>query len=164
MTFLAKTTRIASTLGLAAAALIFPRDGISASATVKIDADSTAVLAVLAGFQKALGAGDSIAAVALLDSQLVVLESGELETRQEYVAHHLRADMAFAKAVSSSDRLHSVRVQGDAAWIASTSQSRGTFNGRAVDSNGAELVVLRKTPKGWRIAAIHWSSRRRAPA
>ena len=53
-------------------------------------------------------------------------------------------------------------VAGDAAWVTSTSTTVGSFNGRAVNSTGAELMVLSKDTAGeWRIRAIHWSSHRR---
>jgi hypothetical protein len=47
------------------------------------------------------------------------------------------------------------------AWVVGTSTTRGEYRGRPVNSAGAELMVLTRTPHGWRIAAIHWSSRRR---
>ena len=56
-----------------------------------------------------------------------------------------------------------VVVRGDAAWVSSTSSTTGEYRGRQVDSSGAELMVLSRTPQGWRIAAIHWSSRTRRP-
>jgi hypothetical protein len=36
---------------------------------------------------------------------------------------------------------------------------RGTYRDRAVNSQCVELMLLERTPEGWRIAAIHWSSR-----
>jgi ketosteroid isomerase-like protein len=45
------------------------------------------------------------------------------------------------------------------AWATSTSTARGEFRGRPVNSEGAELMVLTRTPEGWKISAIHWSSR-----
>jgi hypothetical protein len=44
------------------------------------------------------------------------------------------------------------------AWIASESRNTGTFRGRAIDSMSKETMVLRRTPAGWRIVHIHWSS------
>jgi hypothetical protein len=41
-----------------------------------------------------------------------------------------------------------------------TSKTTGTFNGRKIDSAGAELIVLTKGDSGWRIRAIHWSNRK----
>ena len=40
-------------------------------------------------------------------------------------------------------------------------ENQGQFNGRAVNSTGAELMVLTKSGAGWLIRAIHWSSRNR---
>jgi ketosteroid isomerase-like protein len=56
-----------------------------------------------------------------------------------------------------------VRIQGDVAWTSSTSTTTGEMNGRAINSSGAELMVLVRTSSGWKISAIHWSSRARRP-
>lgn len=124
--------------------------------------DSAAVVRVVEQFHAALGAGDSTRAIALLDSAAMVLEGGDLETRSDYLRHHLPADIAFARAVRGERTVRRVTLSGDAAWIVSTSRASGTFNERPVDSEGVELVVLKRTAAGWRIAAIHWSSRRRS--
>jgi hypothetical protein len=94
----------------------------------------------------------------------MVLESGGIESRAEYRAHHLAGDIEFAKVVKSVDGPLHVTVAGNAAWTASTSTTQGTFNGRTINSAGAESMVLTKGSDGWKIRAIHWSSRaRRAP-
>ena len=54
-----------------------------------------------------------------------------------------------------------VRVLGDVAWATSVSRVHGQFRGRVIDSDSAELMVLVRHGAGWRITAIHWSSRRR---
>jgi ketosteroid isomerase-like protein len=113
-------------------------------------------------FHAALAAGDSAGAMALLAPDVEVLESGERETRAEYRAHHLAADIEFARAVRSERGPVRVRVRGDVAWATTTSTTRGHFRGRAINSAGAELMVLVRTPAGWRITAIHWSSHRRS--
>ena len=125
-----------------------------------IAADSTAILATVTAFRAALAAGDSAAALALLAPDAVVLESGEVETRAEYAAHHLAADIEFSRAVPSQRVVTLVHSEGAVAWVAATSTARGTFRDRAVASQGAELMVLSRTDAGWRIRAIHWSSRR----
>jgi ketosteroid isomerase-like protein len=126
-------------------------------------ADSTAVAAAVDRFQHALAEGDSGAALSLLASDVVILESGSLETRDEYRAHHLPADIEFARAVRSVNGPMRVVVRGDAAWAVSTSTTQGEFRGRAIDSTGAQLVVLTRDTDGWKIRAIHWSSRSRRP-
>lgn len=95
---------------------------------------------------------------------MVILESGGVETREEYRSHHLPADIAFARAVKSDRSAIRVVVRGDAAWVASTSTAQGEFRGRAVNSVGAELMFLVRDGDAWRIAAIHWSSRARRPS
>ena len=124
-------------------------------------ADSAAVVQTVQRLGQLMESGDSLGVMALLADDVVVLESGGVETRAEYRSHHLKSDVEFARAVRAERTIHRVSVRGDAAWVASTSTTRGTFRGRAIDSSGAELIVLVRTSSGWRIAAIHWSSRAR---
>lgn len=120
--------------------------------------DSAAVARVVTAYHAALAAGDSSAALALLAPDAVILESGGIESREEYRGHHLPADIAFASAVPSERSAIRVVVRGDMAWASSTSTSKGTFRGRAINSRGAELMVLRREGSQWLIQAIHWSS------
>ena len=122
--------------------------------------DSIAVVRTAERFQQALASGDSVSALGLLAESALILESGDLETRSDYRAHHLAADMEFASAVSATRHIERVTVVGNAAWIIATSTARGRFREREVNSLGAELMVLTRTAAGWRITAIHWSSRR----
>lgn len=126
-------------------------------------ADSATVASVVTRYQQALESQDSTTALALLTPDAVILESGGIETREEYRSHHLAADIAFAAAVKTVRTRERVVVRGDAAWVASTSTAQGEFRGRAINSAGAELMVLTRTAEGWKIAAIHWSSRNRRP-
>ncbi len=125
--------------------------------------DSAAAATVVRQFHEALVRGDSVAALALLAEDVIVLEAGTIETRAEYRRNHLRADIRFAQAVPSTRGSVRVVVAGDVAWITSSSETTGTFEDRPISSAGAELMVLSRTAAGWRIRAIHWSSRRRAP-
>ena len=157
-------TRGISTTGalLALALSAVPR--ASAQAHHDHVADSAAVLTVAHRFHERLAAGDSAGAVRLLHPELVVLESGGYETRAEYLGHHLGADMEFAMAVPSHRQVVSMTLQGDVAWIVSGSTTTGKFRERDVNSRGAELMILSRTPSGWMITAVHWSSRPRRPA
>jgi ketosteroid isomerase-like protein len=125
--------------------------------------DSAAVVATVRRYNELLAAGDSLGALTLLTEDAIVLESGGVETRAEYRSHHLPADIEFARAVRSERAVRRVSVRGDVAWVSSTSTAQGEFRGRAVNSVGAELMVLVRTPAGWKISAIHWSSRSRRP-
>jgi ketosteroid isomerase-like protein len=151
-------TRFASVIGAAVLALgAFPAlPGAQQSV-----ADSAEIVGTVQRFHDVIAAGDSLAALALLTEDAVVLESGGLETKSEFRQHHLPADISFAQSTRVERRLHSVTQRGGVAWVAATSTATGTFRGRAVNSAGVELMVLVRTPAGWRIGAIHWSSRRR---
>jgi ketosteroid isomerase-like protein len=119
------------------------------------------VVSAVAAFHAALAAGDSLAALELLAADAQVLESGTTETLAEYRAHHLPADIAFAQAVPSERRILRVVVVDSIAWLTATSHAQGTYRGRSVNSDGAELMVLVRSADRWRIRAIHWSSRSR---
>jgi ketosteroid isomerase-like protein len=128
-----------------------------------VASDSADVLAVAAKFHASLAAGDSAGALALLATDVTILESGGIETLADYRAHHLSADIEYAKAVPSQRTVTLVRVIGDVAWVSATSTTQGEFRGRPVNSAGAELMVLSRDRGTWKIRAIHWSSRRRTP-
>ena len=114
--------------------------------------------AVAAAYYAALAAGDATAAEALLAEDAIVLESGVVESRAEYIAHHLAADIAFSRAVPQVRSDIHVVLAGDVAWVSARSRATGEFRGRTIRSAGAELIVLSRGADGWRIRAIHWSS------
>lgn len=116
------------------------------------------ISATVERFHKALVEGDRAAALRLLASDVIILESGEAQTRAEYEHEHLAEDIAFARATTTERSQPQIQHNGDAAWVSTTSKTTGTFNGRKIDSVGVELVVLTKGEDGWRIRAIHWSS------
>ena len=117
--------------------------------------------AVVAAFHAALTAGDSAAAVSLLDSQVVIFESGGAElSAAEYAGHHLPGDMAFSAGVTRTIEDQQVHTAGDVAWVLTRSRTTGTYRDQPIDVRGVETMVLRRTAEGWRIVHVHWSSRR----
>lgn len=122
------------------------------------DPDASAVQAVVQSFHDALQRGDTSTVQNLLAADAVILESGQLESREQYLRHHLGADMAFAKAVPSRVLASAATVSGQTAWVHRTSASEGRLRDRRVKISGAELVVLTRQGEGWEIRAIHWSS------
>lgn len=120
--------------------------------------DSTAVALVVERYHQALASGDSATALRLLAPDAVILEGGSVETREHYREHHLPADIGFTREVPAQRGMIRVVVRGDVAWASSTSTSTGSFRGRAINSRGAELMVLSREGTDWVIRAIHWSS------
>jgi ketosteroid isomerase-like protein len=125
--------------------------------------NEAAVTAVLESFYGAMKTGDTAAAMRLIAPDAMFIESGRLETRDEYEKNHLPADIQFEKQVSG--KRGPVRVtfddDGDTAWVIATTDFQGTFDGSPVDFISMQLMVLTRDSGEWRIRSIHWSSRRR---
>ncbi|MDQ3223413.1 MAG: nuclear transport factor 2 family protein [Gemmatimonadota bacterium] len=140
-----------------------PLSALPARMSTPAPTDSTAVVGVVERYHQALAEGDSAAALALLAPSAIIIESGSVESLREYRSHHLLADIAFARAVKGKRSPVRVSVRGDVAWTAATNTTQGIFRGKTVNSAGAELMVLTRGVDGWRISAIHWSSRAVSP-
>ena len=125
--------------------------------------DSAAVLAVLDQYGAAMSAGDSARAVSLLADDLLVIEAGSIQTRAEYLSHHLGADMKASAGAKGERTVVNVSVAGNVAYIVTKTVRPGTGAEGSTGSELAELMVLGKTASGWKIKAVHWSSRRRRP-
>ena len=127
-------------------------------------ADEAAVRAVVSRFHNAVTTGDAAGAMTIVADDALFLEAGGVETRSEYEKNHLPGDIEFEKSVGVKRSALRVVVAGDAAWTTCTSEFKGTFQGRSIDSIGTELMVLSRRAGGWQIRAIHWSSRARPAA
>lgn len=132
---------------------------LAQSADKRVTADSANVIETIQAFQEALAARDSAAVNALLLPDAVILESGGFETKDEYFDHHFGADAAFLENMDRETLRRQVRIENGTAWVSTSSRMNGTYNGESLERASAELMVLRRTAEGWRIAAIHWSSR-----
>jgi ketosteroid isomerase-like protein len=124
-------------------------------------ADSTAASAVATAFHTAVKTGNATAAAQLLGDDSIFMESGGIETRAEYVKNHLPEDIKFEKAVTSAWKSYRTVTQGDVAWVTSTEDITGTFEGSPVNLGVVELMVLSRQNGTWKIRSIAWSSRRR---
>lgn len=125
--------------------------------------DREAIAQTHEAFHNALHEGDPDAAVALLAPDAVILEMGVRETRAEYETRHLAADIEFAREVSRKRGPLIVRQEGDVAWISATDECKGTFRGKQIDTENAELMVLARDGERWQIRAIHWSGHSHRP-
>ncbi len=133
--------------------------GLMVSASV-VQAGETAE-GTVTGFHKALEQGDKVSALAALSDTVRIFEQGWVESsKAEYASHHLDSDIAFAKVVKSNTTDVDVQVEGATAVVTRQSTTKGTFEGKPVDSVGLETMVLRKVEGDWKIVHIHWSSRK----
>ncbi|MEO7521042.1 MAG: DUF4198 domain-containing protein [Gemmatimonas sp.] len=123
--------------------------------------DSADAVAAVQRFTAALATGDSARAASLLAQDVLIVESGTVETRQQYLSHHLGADMKASAASKGVRTVIKATVAGDAAYVVSRTVKPPTGGDASTGSESAELMVLSRMESGWTIRAIHWSSRRR---
>ena len=105
--------------------------------------------------------GDTAAAMRVIAPDAVFLEGGKLETRAQYEANHLPADIEFERQVTGKRGPWSVTFEGNTAWAIATTEYEGKFDGDPVNFVSAQLVVLTRDAGDWRIRSAHWSSYRR---
>jgi len=129
----------------------------SAAAT---SADAKPAAAVVDRFSAALAHGDLATAQSLLDPQVLILESGGAEqSRDEYMAQHAGADVAFLRDAQVHPGRRRAQALGDLAWVGSESEIHLSEKGRPVTVRSTETMVLLRHHGAWRIVHIHWSSR-----
>ena len=110
-------------------------------------------------FQRALSNGDAPAVQAMLLPDALIFESGGAESSAaEYAAHHLPADLEFLAAMKFTRLARSSGTDADNAWVATRSRMQGPFEGKDIDLDSTETLVLLRRGAAWRIAHIHWSS------
>ncbi len=119
------------------------------------------VTAVLEAFYGAMKTADKAAAMSAIAPDALFVESGTIETRDEYEANHLPADIEFESQVTGKRGPWRVVFHGDAAWVIATTEYEGTFGANPVNFVSTQLAVLTQDSGRWLIRSIHWSSRRR---
>ena len=160
--------------------ILFVLAAAAANVAIAADMASTPVPAVLAGlepgavpeaesaaraFSSALKKGDRDAALALLSTQARIHESGHTQTRSEYAAEHLAADIAFlANAQVKPISFGSMSV-GDGALVGSESEIRATSpKGKPVALRSHELLSVKREGGTWKIVDVRWESAPLSPA
>ncbi len=123
--------------------------------------DPSGVTATFEAFYGAMKTGDTAAAMRTVAPDAVFVEGGRLETRAEYEANHLPADIAFERTVTGRRGPLAITFNGDTAWVITTTEYEGTFENAPVNFVSAQLMVLTRNTGTWAIRSVHWSSRRR---
>ena len=137
-------------------ALLLISSCASAPDTAKDEADVTATLDTFYGAMKT---GDAAKAMSMIAQDAQFIESGKLETRDEYQEkNHLPLDIGFEKQVSGKRSPLRIRLNGNTAWVIASTEFVGTFDGRDLAFVSRQLAVLTREDTGWRIRSIHWSS------
>ncbi len=111
---------------------------------------------VVTAFYGAITAGDKAAAMHLIAPDAVFVESGKIETRAEYEANHLPADIEFEHQVKAVRGPLRITFHGaDTAWVI----SRAEYDeGNPEKYINTQLMVLTRDSDDWRIRTISWST------
>jgi len=114
------------------------------------------VAAIADAFYGAIKAGDTKTVMGLIAPDAVFVESGKIETRAEYEANHLPADIEFEKQTKGTRGPLKVTFDGrDTAWAI----SRAEYDeGNPEKYIITQLMVLTRDGGTWRIRTISWSS------
>ena len=126
------------------------------SACASAPPQESEVVAIVEAFYGAIKAGDTKAAMGLIAPDAVFVESGKIETRAEYEANHLPADIEFEKQTKGTRGPLKISFDGrDTAWVI----SRAEYDeGNPEKYINTQLMVLTRDAGNWRIRAISWSS------
>jgi ketosteroid isomerase-like protein len=119
------------------------------------------VRSTLEAFYAAMKNADNARAMSQIAEDAVFVESGRLETREEYEKNHLPADISFEKQVSGKRGEWKITIEDDTAWAIALTEYDGIFDGAPVAFTSGQLAVLSRDAGAWKIRSIHWSSRRR---
>jgi ketosteroid isomerase-like protein len=145
--------------GIAAAHPAQPGGHEAAQPVATVSPAARPAAAIVDAFHAALRRGDTDAAQSHLAHDALIYEAGGVERgKQEYAAHHLGADAAFAQAVPATVTRRAGEAVGDIAWIATEGRTAGIYTGKTVDRVTTETMVLRREGEAWKIVHIHWSS------
>lgn len=116
-------------------------------------------LATVNRFRGALQDGNVAQVLALLAPDVLVYEAGaEQLSREDYIAHHLKADIAELATVYVDTLSQSGHTNRNSAWVTTRSRWIGREADPRPPASVTETIVLQRSPQGWRIVHIHWSS------
>ncbi len=120
------------------------------------------VRAVIAQLQTAINTGDAALAERSMAENITIFEQGYAEqSRAEYLGHHFKEDVVFAKAVPSVVVSTQIKVDGNMALVTALTTTDGFFKDKPIKDTGVSTYVLRLQDERWQIEHIHWSSRKR---
>jgi len=123
------------------------------------ETDEAEVKTAIETFYAAMKKGDPKAAMAMIAPDAVFVESGRLETRQQYEESHLPSDIDFEKQITGTRGPWRITINGNTAWGIASTEYKGPVDGRDLSFVSTQLAVLTRGEDGkWLIRSIHWSS------
>ena len=124
--------------------------------------DDAAVAAAVKEFQTAMDTGDGPTVMRYIHEDALMMEGGTIEDRMQYEKNHLPADLEFAKGMKAKRMPVRQTVNGDVAWVRTSTEFSGTYEGKPLALLSLETMVLTRETDGWKVRALHWSGQRLA--
>ena len=111
---------------------------------------------------EALNDGNKDDIFEVLAPDVLIYESGGVESsREEYASHHMHSDMRFMASMTREVISRKVTQEGGLAVVTTQSRISGSYDGKDLDLNSTETLMMTKKENGWQISHIHWSSKER---
>lgn len=120
--------------------------------------DVAMIKSIVNDFHRALEENYRQGVLNLLEDRVIIFEGGFIDAGQiQYDEQHLGEDLAYSATMRYQLIHREAYVSGDLGYVISQGRSVGRFQGRQMQYNGTETMILRRGPAGWKIAHIHWS-------
>ena len=114
---------------------------------------------VAESMSSAIGSGNIDELKRLLDQNVVIFESGNVESSlAEYQSHHMKSDIAFMAAMNVELLSREVIDAEDSATVISRSRISGQYKGKEIKLVNTETLVIQKRNREWKVVHVHWSS------
>lgn len=114
---------------------------------------------VAAKLSQAIAAGDVEQLKILLAPDVLIFESGNIESSlAEYESHHMQSDMTFMKTMNIEVESRHVFDSGDTAIVVTHSRIHGMYKEKELDLSSTETLLMKNMSGQWKIVHIHWSS------
>jgi ketosteroid isomerase-like protein len=132
----------------------------AASAGATTQATPHETVQIVDAFMAALADGQLEAARQYMTPDAVVMANGQvLGNRDAYIDGAARGDVAALRGVQRELVNRGVSADADIGWVVSEKRMRAGAGAQAARAIGlTETMLLAKTPSGWKITHIHWSS------
>jgi ketosteroid isomerase-like protein len=128
------------------------------AASVDVARDVAMIKSIVNDFHRALEENYRQGVLNPLEDRVIIFEGGFIDAgRIQYDEQHLSEDLAYSATMRYQLIHREAYVSGDLGYVISQGRSVGRYEGRQLQYNGTETMILRRGPAGWKIAHIHWS-------
>ena len=137
-----------------------PAQAAAPTPDVRIAPNAVEPVRVVGDFMTALSTNNLAAARELMEPGVVVITNGVIRgSRDAYMAQQATADADYMRRAQRQLLRRDARAGPNMAWVVSEKLFKVPDGDPKAAIATSETIVLVKTPAGWKIAHIHWSSR-----